>query len=79
MPPLRGSDARPENEVFVMKRLISSLPIVLLAALMLAGCGSSEPAPTGATREEAVEMHRETANREMQDIQRSRSGEAADQ
>jgi hypothetical protein len=44
---------------------------------MFPGCGSSEPAPTEATREEAIEMHRATANREMQDIQRSRAEQSA--
>ena len=62
-----------------MKRFQFLGPLCLIAALMLPGCGSSEPAPTGATREEAVEMHRETANREMQDIQRSRTEQSANQ
>jgi hypothetical protein len=60
-----------------MKRFSSLWPPFLMAALTLPGCGSSEPAVTEANREEAVEMHRATANREMQDIQRSRAEEAA--
>jgi hypothetical protein len=60
-----------------MKPTYSLPSLLLLAAFMLPGCGSSETAPTEATREEAIEMHRATANREMQDIQRSRAEHSA--
>jgi hypothetical protein len=62
-----------------MKPLSRCWSLLVVAALFASGCSSSEPAPTGATREEAVEMHRETANREMQDIQRSRAEQAANE
>lgn len=46
---------------------------LLAASLLCIGCSEPAPPPTGETREEAIEVHREMANREMQSIQQSQS------
>ena len=46
---------------------------VVTIAVAFTGCGGSPSAPTGEDREAALEQHREMSNREMQDIQNSRS------
>lgn len=51
----------------MLKKLLL-LGVVVAGSWTFVGCGGSEPPPTGETREEAVKMHQEHANREMQDI-----------